>query len=489
MNEILDRIKVLEKEALNLEPDFQRRSSMREEVVRYTEAFLNEIDVVNAYRPPRFNAESWELARISEGASNDTASLTQFIQEEIDLPGLNPASGGHLGHIPGGGLYPSALGDYMADISNRFSGVFLGSPGAVRLETMLVEWLSELFGYPDSAGGTLTSGGSIANLIGIVTARDAKGIKSNIVPRSVIYMTEQAHHCVGKALRIAGLGEALIRHVPMDLQYRMDTKALESQIERDLSRDLVPWLIVASVGTTDTGAVDPLDTIANLAEHYTLWLHLDAAYGGFFILCDETRALFNGIEKADSIVIDPHKGLFLPYGTGAIIVKNRDLLYESHYYQANYMQDALKDRGQILSPADLSPELTRHFRGLRLWMPLKIFGLKSFRAGLEEKIWLARYFYQKIRTIPGIETGPYPELSVVCFRFVPESGDADSFNSQLVAEIHSDGRVFMSSTRIQGIFFIRVAILCFRSHLHTIDLSLEVVKTGIERVKKRTSTQ
>lgn len=180
--------------------------------------------------------------------------------------------------------------------------------------------------------------------------------------------------------------------------------------------------------------------------------------------------------------MDPHKGLFLPYGSGAVLVKNKMQLLESHHYQANYMQDALTSTDE-LSPGDLSPELSKHFRGLRLWLPLNLNGLAPFRAALEEKIQLARYFYDKPSSIEGIELGPYPELSVVTFRFIPKSGDVNEFNKQLVNEIQQDGKVFLSSTMLDGKFIIRLAVLSFRTHLDTIDLTIDILKNKIDKFK------
>jgi glutamate/tyrosine decarboxylase-like PLP-dependent enzyme len=182
------------------------------------------------------------------------------------------------------------------------------------------------------------------------------------------------------------------------------------------------------------------------------------------------------------MVMDPHKTLFLPYGSGAILVRDRGKLLESHHYTANYMQDALSATDE-LSPADLSPELTKHFRGLRLWMPLLLHGLAPFRAALEEKLLLARYFHERLSERPGFEVGPYPDLSVVIFRYRPASGDADAFNKKLVEAIHRDGRVFLSSTILDGRFTLRLAVVSFRVHLETIDLALEILDHEVRRLE------
>jgi glutamate/tyrosine decarboxylase-like PLP-dependent enzyme len=274
---------------------------------------------------------------------------------------------------------------------------------------------------------------------------------------------------------MVGLRESQKRKVPMDANFRMDTAALKVQIQSDIDAGFQPFMVIASAGTTDVGAVDPLDLVADICAEFNIWFHVDAAYGGFFIMTDEVKALFKGIERSDSLVIDPHKGLFLPYGTGAVLIREGKQLFESQHMMASYLQDAYYDVEEV-SPADLSPELTKHFRGLRLWLPLQLYGVETFRAALSEKIWLTRYFYDEIQKIEGFEVGPYPQLSVMTYRYVPKSGDANAFNARLVEEVRNDGRVFLSSTMIEGVFYIRLAVLSFRTHLSTIQTCLQVLR-------------
>ncbi len=468
------KIKHLEKIARLLEPDAGQRRALLNRVEKYAEEFLGNLDDMPAYRADDRDGSELFDAPIGEEPSELDDMLT-ILRREVDTPGINPASGGHLGYIPGGGVFHSALGDFLADVTNRYAGVAFASPGAVRLERQLIDWMAGIVGYPETVGGDLTSGGSIANLMGIVCARDARGVRPADYATSPIYLTDQVHHCVDKALRIAGLAECPRRLVPMDGRYRMRPGALERMVREDVEAGLKPWLVIASAGTTDVGAVDPLDDIADIAAAEGLWYHVDAAYGGFFVLCDEGRKTLRGIERSDSLVMDPHKSLFLPYGSGALLVRNVEDLHRSHYYQADYMQDA-KSTDFNLSPADLSPELTRPFRGLRLWMALKLAGLAPFRAALAEKLALARHFHDTLQTVPGFEVGPCPDLSVVTYRYVPKQGDPDAFNRALLQAIHDDGRVFISSTMLDGKFVLRMAAVCFRTHLDTIELALDLLR-------------
>jgi glutamate/tyrosine decarboxylase-like PLP-dependent enzyme len=224
-----------------------------------------------------------------------------------------------------------------------------------------------------------------------------------------------------------------------------------------------------------------LDTIADVASEHNIWFHIDGAYGGFFILSDLVKDKFKGIERSDSIVMNPHKTLYTPFGLGAAIIRNGELLYKAHHYTASYLQD--NDEGQNkLSPADLGPELTRHFRALRLWLPLKLIGIAPFRAALSEKILLTRYAYEKMAEQDGFEMGPYPELSTFAFRYLPSEGDIDDFNRQLIDELRKDGRIFLSSTPLDGKYMIRVNVLSYRTHLETMDLAIDVINENINKL-------
>lgn len=477
--DLVERIRALEAEARRLEPGSEGRARVRDPVVEYAERFLERLDELKAYEADKSAAERVRSLPVRD-EPREPAELLGLLEEAVDTPGLNPASPGHLAYIPGGGLYASSLGDYLSDVFNRYSGVGFAGPGAVELENMLLDWMAGVVGYPEGCGGNLTSGGSVANLIAVVTAREARGLKARDYHRAVVYLTEQAHHCVDKALRIAGMGECVLRYVEMDEGYRMRPDALDAAVAGDRAAGLVPWMVVASAGTTDVGAVDPLEAIGKVARSEGLWYHVDAAYGGFFALVDEARPRLEGMAGSDSLVLDPHKALFLPYGSGAVLVKDKLALYRAHRYQAAYMQDTVVEEAVIRSPADLSPELSRPFRGLRLWLPLQLHGVAPFRACLEEKLLLTRWFHERVAEL-GYETGPVPELSVSTYRWVPDGAspeEADAFNEALVRRIHEDGRVFVSSTRLKGRFTLRMAALVFRTHLETVETLLEMLEEG-----------
>jgi hypothetical protein len=280
-----EALRHLESLAKVLEPDAALRGALDTSVHRHAERFLGRISSGKGYEIEDTSYYLQDLQIGEEGT--DVQTLLDLIDRAVDHPGINPASGGHLGYIPGGGLYPAALADYLADVTNRYSGVYFANPGAARMENFLVRWMADLIGYPDEAHGTLTSGGSIANLIAITTARDALGIKSADIPKSVIYFTEQTHHCVDKSIRIAGMGECIVRKIPLDHRFRMESQVLLEKIRQDKQDGLRPAIVIASLGSTDTGAVDSVDEIGSIASAEGLWFQIDAAYGGFFQLVPE----------------------------------------------------------------------------------------------------------------------------------------------------------------------------------------------------------
>ena len=476
-----EAIKQLQHASRTLDLNANMRSALFDQVGQYAAQYLDSVGTAPAYSAPTEQSAFLRDAAITDQGA-DIEQVLDFLSENVDSVGINTTSGRFLGFIPGGGLVYSALGDFLAAIANRYAGIYHAGPGAVTLENSLLKWLGTVLEYPETASGNLTSGGSLANLTAIVTARDAHGIVGDVIPRAVVYFTEQVHHCIGKALHIAGVGQCIQRTVSVDDHYRMQPEALEALIKADQQAGLQPWMVIVSAGTTNTGAVDPLRQIGEIAAAHGLWYHIDGAYGGLFKLCPEGAAVLKGTEYSDSIVVDPHKTLFLPYGTGAVLIKDASKQLAAFSAHADYMEAAYDNHE--LSSADLSPELTKHFRGLRLWLPLKLLGLQPFQAALSEKIALARYFYEQIRQVPGFEVGPHPDLSVVTYRYVPSRGDVNDFNQRLMEEVLREGTVYISSTRLDGQLMLRAAIMSFRTHLEDIDIAIDRLRYHAHHLAK-----
>ncbi len=470
--ELINKLNQLNSISQELDVPTSKRTEMIQSVADYANQFISKLPGIRGFNENLVGDLS--INNKKEPLQN----LLQIYQKEVADNGINAASSKHLGYIPGGGVFTAALADFIAAVTNPFASVHYASPGAATIENEVINWLKKVFSFPQHAIGCLSSGGSISTLIAFTAARDKYKIKNEAIKKSVVYLSEQVHHSTQKALRIIGLEDVIIRYIALDEHHRIKPTALTELIKKDINSGLNPFLIVATAGIIDTGTIDPLNQIADIAEQYKLWFHVDAAYGGFFILTSK-KEMFKGIERADSLIVDPHKGLFLPYGVGAVLVKNSDSVLHSNYYTANYMQDGANEE-MIKSPANLSPELTKHFRGLRVWLPLQIHGIEPFIACLEEKLLLVQYFRAKLSEL-GFCVGPEPDLSVSYFWY-PFESDCDEKNKQLMNAIHADGSVFLSSSIIDKRFVIRIAILAFRTKKETVDEAVEMIVRCLNKV-------
>ncbi|HEY4597369.1 MAG TPA: aminotransferase class I/II-fold pyridoxal phosphate-dependent enzyme [Thermoanaerobaculia bacterium] len=410
------------------------------------------------------------------------AELFDLFFDRAIPPTMNTTSPGYLAYIPGGGLFHAAVADLIADSMNRYSSIYASAPALARIEMNVIDWFCQIAGYPPEARGTLTSGGSLANWTALVTARRER-LPENFLG-GVIYASDQAHHSVAKGAILAGFPEGNVREVPTDDLFRLRPDALEALIEEDRRRGLTPFLIVASAGTTNTGAIDPLPEIADLAERHKLWLHVDGAYGGCFLLTGEGKRALRGIERADSIVLDPHKGLFLPYGTGAVLIRDGQALRRAHSLTGDYMP-GMQDDPDRVDFSQYSPELSRPFRGLRVWLPFKMHGAVAFREQLEEKLALARLAADRLRGMEGIEMLAEPQLSVLAFRLAPagmSESELEELNQRFRERINARQRVLLTPTRLRGKFALRICVLSFRTHRERIEMALEDIEAARREV-------
>jgi aromatic-L-amino-acid decarboxylase len=387
---------------------------------------------------------------------------------------FNTAGPGYLAFIPGGGVPSAGLADLIACMTNRYVGVAAAAPALARIEATVIEWLAALVGMPPGTGGILTSGGSLSCLAAVVAARAARLPEDDFL-RGTIYFSRETHASIAKSARIAGFPSRNLREVPVDARLRLRPAELERRIAADRERGLTPFLVVANAGTTNTGAVDPIEAVAEIARRHGLWLHGDAAYGGFFRLVARGAALLPGLELCDSLTLDPHKGLFLPYGTGCLLVRDPEALRRGHASDAHYLQDVAA-RGGVVNFTDLSPELSRDFRGLRLWLPLLLHGVAAFRAELEEKLALTRWAYQRLRDAPELELLDEPQLTVIAFTLrAPPGKDRNALGAELLRRVNARRRVFLSSTVIDGAYVLRICILSFRTHEERVRDAVDAV--------------
>jgi aromatic-L-amino-acid decarboxylase len=402
-----------------------------------------------------------------EGTSLD--ALLARLQPAFDKS-LHTAGPGYLAFIPGGGLPSCAIADLIALSYNRFVGVSRAAPALAAIERTAVRWLADIAGYPASARGVLTTGGSISNLVAMVTARIE--MLGDDIARGVVYASEETHHSVAKAARIAGLVH--VRRVAVDDRLRISVDSLAAAIEADRKNGFRPFLIVANAGTTNTGAIDPLDAICDLADRERLWVHCDGAYGGLFRMVDACKMQLNAIARCASVTLDVHKTMFAPYGTGCVLVRDGAALKRAHATGAAYLADvAARDDEDDF--ADLSPELSREFRGLRVWLPVMLHGMDAFVSALEEKLRLTALVHESLAADPRFELlDSRPQLTVVAFRLRNAS---DEENRALLARVNARKRVYLSSTVVRDRFWLRIAIMSFRTHEDRVREAIEIVRS------------
>jgi aromatic-L-amino-acid decarboxylase len=460
-----------------LEPSAEEFRAMLDAAADYVVSAVEALPSGKAYDGtgiPELLADP-ELSRPPGEHGRSLEELLAIIDRAASKGHVNP-SGGHMAYIPGSGIVSAATANLVADVINRYTGIADAGPGLVALESHLLRWLVELFGLPSGGGGILTTGGSMAALSALVAARHAK--LGEEFSDGTIYLTDQAHASIAKAARISGFPSRALRTVAADDDARMDPRELRRMISEDRAAGLRPAVVVATAGTTNLGVVDPLRELADVAVAEGLWFHVDAAYGGFFQLTERGRRRLAGIERADSIVLDAHKGLFLPFGTGCLLVRSEETLRSSHAGEAaHYLQDmTLRD---LPSFSDLSPELTRDARGVRVWLPLHLHGVAAFRDTLDEKLDLAQRVQDALAGDDHLAVLAPPELSIVAFRVRLAAGDPvaeDRATRAVLSGVNAEGRVFLSSTRVAGRDVGRICILNHRTDAARVDEAIESVR-------------
>ncbi len=451
----------------HLEPDKELRDDLTGQVVAYLADWFDGASDMEAWGidldPKTFDG----LRRPPSESGRDLESILSDLTV-AGRAGIYHPSGGHMSYIPNAGIYTAALAEFLAAGLNRYTGVAGAAPGFTAIEHGVIDWMTSLFDLGPEASGVLLSGGSMANFTGIVTARFSQ--LGDGFTAGVMYATAHTHHSVAKAARIAGFRDDQIVLVDTDADLRMDAGILAERIVSDRKAGRNPFLIIGSAGTTDTGTVDPLDALADVAAASDIWLHVDAAYGGFFQLTTRGEDVLRGIERADTIALDPHKGLSIPFGAGALLARDEAQLAAAHHGRGEYLSDDDTYMG-LRDIASLGPELSRPFRGLPVWLPMQLHGIAPFRDALDSSLDLAEHAYQRLSTIEGIDARWVPDLSVVAFMF-----DDDSVGRSAWEAVNSDRTVHLSPTIVDDRFVLRFAILNRRSTVEHVDHAIDIIE-------------
>lgn len=432
-----------------------------------------------AAQPASGHAGAEALCRaMREPAPEHGTALEPLLDRLFDewIPRSFTSSGpGYLAYIPGGGLFPAAIADLISNTTNRYTGVWVAAPALVQLEVNTLEWLRDWMGFPPDARGLYTTGGSMANFNAILCARERH--LGTEIRRGVLYTSNQVHHSVVKSARLAGVMPDRIRSLPVDERFRLRVDALEEAIRADRRAGLTPFLVVSSAGTVNTGAVDPLDAIADLSAREGLWHHVDGAYGAFFHMCEPLRPLLAGLPRADSLTLDPHKGLFLPYGTGALLVRDGAALRAAHAATGAYMPP-MPDADEFYDPSQHGPDLSRGFPGLRVWLSVKLLGAAKLKAALAEKRALALEAADRIAALPGVVMVAPPQLSLLAFHLAWPGATLEEENEatgRLLDRVMTRGKVMLTGCTIDDRFLARVCILSFRTRRDRVEACIEHV--------------
>ena len=404
------------------------------------------------------------------GSKNDPARLIPLFDVDPPENGRDPTeilgqlerevlpNNLHVDHprffafVPGPNNFVSAMADAIAAGFQIFNGTWFGGSAAAALERGVIRWLARTCGLPSTAGGLFVSGGSMANLTALVAARHA--LLQDQTDGATVYFSDQTHSSVERALRVIGVLPGQLRKLPSDENFRLSIQSLREAIANDRAKGLRPFCVIANAGTTNTGATDPLNDLADLAAKEKFWLHIDGAFGAAAILCERGRALLGGLERADSISLDPHKWLFQSFECGCVLVRDVALLRAAFQIKADYLRDVHRLTLEF-NPADHGVQLTRSFRALKVWLSLQTFGVAAFRRAITRGFELAEIAERELGARKGWEILSPAQMATVCFRF----GKNDEVQTKLVDVTMNDGYTLLTSTELRGAVALRLCTI------------------------------
>jgi glutamate/tyrosine decarboxylase-like PLP-dependent enzyme len=381
-----------------------------------------------------------------------------------------------FGYVQSPGTPLAAFADLLASTLNANLTVWRSAPAPVELERLTIDWIRQILGFNAGAAGLFVSGGSMANLAAIAAARQAKHESSD---RLRIYASTETHFSVAKAAALLGIGRQNVRQVAVEERFKIRVDDLVAKINADLQAGYVPFCVVANAGTVNTGAVDPLADIREVADRFQLWMHVDGSYGAFAVLAKSARKLFAGIEQADSIALDPHKWLYLPVDVGCVIYRAPERTRAAFAHEAEYTRIIGQEADETFAFWDYGPELSRRFRALKVWMSLKGVGLDSLGEAIENNLACARYLESMVRASDDFEMLAPVELSIFCFHHVPlqlknESPEAiDAFNERLLVALQRDGSSYLSNATLGERFALRGCVLNYRTTMRDMEILLD----------------
>jgi glutamate/tyrosine decarboxylase-like PLP-dependent enzyme len=417
----------------------------------------------------------------------DFDSLLKVFRETIVPFSRQNAHPRMFGYVQSPGTPIGAFADLLASTLNANLTIWRSAPASVELERVTIDWIRQILGFPPEAGGLFVSGGSMANLAALAAARQTK---EHSLGRLRMYASSATHFSIAKAATLLGIDRENVQQVAVDERFRMRLDDLVAKINVDLEAGYVPFCVVGNAGTVDTGAVDPLREIRDVADRFQLWMHVDGSYGAFAILADSARKLFQGMEQADSIALDPHKWLYLPVDVGCVIYRDPNAAGAAFAHEAEYTRMFGEEADEAFVCWNYGPELSRRFRALKVWMLLKGVGLDQLSEVIESNLACARHLESMVQASDDFEMAAPVDLSIFCFRHVPaqlrnQSPKAiDAFNERLLVALQRDGNSYLSNATLGGRFALRGCVLNYRTNLHDMEILLD----DLRRVAKSLPT-
>jgi aromatic-L-amino-acid/L-tryptophan decarboxylase len=451
--------------SLELDPDEMRAMGHRvaDLVADHLSSLPSQPILTTRNRPEASRAFS-ETAP-EEGRDFDEVLAT--LQQEVFEWHAREPHPGFMAFVPGCPSYPGIMGDWIAAGFNFFAGVWMVAPGANAMELAVLDWFRQWLGMPAGSSGLLTTGGSAASVTAIAAIRhEVVGDDASRLPKLVVYTSDQSHSAVTRAAWIAGIPRSNVRAIETDSWFSMRVDLLRDAIRRDRESGMIPMVVAASAGTTNTGAVDALDEIADLCASEKLRLHVDAAYAGFAVLTERGRKLLSGLGRADSVALDPHKTLFVPFECGCLLVRDTDLLTNAFRIFPEYLHDVSPGEENV-NFADRGEQLTRYARSLKVWMTITYYGTRRIAAALDGCFDLAALAERLVRENPRLEVTSPAQFGILCFRVHPpdehDEAALEKLNIRANQRINAEGSLFVSSTRLRGRYSLRICVNSFRT--------------------------
>lgn len=473
----------MNQDSLDLQPDvFQKLLETTNQLIieQYQDLFSQK-----AYHfYPQSEVAGWfEEALPQQGQPPE--ELFEFVRQKILALATNNLGPHMYAYVMAGGNQISAMAESLASTINQNVTKWHLSPVMTEIEKRVIQWTGAMLDLPDHQGGVMISGGSAANLTGLTVARNVFFEKEGIKEKGlfgmkpfVVYTSDQVHSCVDKSVQILGIGTNHLRKIASNEAYQIKLDLLEAAIQKDLASGLMPFCIVGTAGTVNTGAIDDLEALAQLAEKYEMWFHIDGAYGGLCRALESQKDKYTGMEKADSVALDFHKWLYQPFEAGCTLVKDWNKLKKTYFKKAEYLETELEQDTQRLEFNEHAFQLSRNTKAFKVWMSLKYYGFEKIRAMIQKDIDLTEYLAGQMEAAPDFEVKARG-LAIVCFRYTSDFQSEEaiiSINKKLIPALEEDGRVFITSTKLKGAFVIRACLINHRKTKESCDYLMHTIR-------------